>query len=223
MRNLSTIMVVLVMLAMCATSFGNYFLIYNVSASVKGADDNTGLAATIPLKGYLVLNLSGPVTVEDANLVLYGNDSNTPKKQKAYIELSYTEMADGHFVEMTHIGDFIFLEIAEYADPGPFYFDVYVMGKWKEKDISGTLTPVASSMKGALVVWSGYLLGPSPDQDISGTSNISLTLNNTYTKYVNGTDPTWTQDQILNGQMIDGALRGIKPDLEKKGFINGAF
>jgi hypothetical protein len=187
------------MLGMCASSFG-YILIYNVSTSVGGADDDTGAKVKIPLKGYLVLTLDDPTTVIDANLILYGKDTD---KQKVYVQIDYTDMDDGHYVDIWHIGDYLFLEVAEYPGGGPFYFDVLVMGKWKVKSI-GPLedtTAVASSMKGAFIIWDGFILGSSADQDVSGTANISLTLNNSGTKWANGNndeDEQKTQDQVVD-------------------------
>ena len=60
MRKLLGLVVLLVILSVCVPSYG-YFLIYNVSTTVKGADYATDLKTTIPLKGYLVLNLDETV------------------------------------------------------------------------------------------------------------------------------------------------------------------
>ncbi|MGA2093482.1 MAG: hypothetical protein ABSH16_08770 [Sedimentisphaerales bacterium] len=217
MKKLMAGLVVLVFLGMSALSFGNgtYILIYNISASVKGADDDTGLAATIPLKGYLILNLSAPTTVVDANLILYGKDTT---KAKVYVNLGYNTPTDQHFVDIRQVGDFFFLEIGEYTDAGPFYFDVFVMGKWKEKSVGPLVAgnkAVASSMKGIFVVWDGFLLGPSADQDISGTSNISLTLNASGTKWANGNNE---EDEIKTPAQIVDEVIGLDGMLTDKGF-----
>jgi hypothetical protein len=215
MRKISTVLVVLVMMAMCTSSFG-YFLIFNVSTTVKGADYDTDLATTIAMKGYLLLNIAdGCDTLVDANLVLYGKDTS---KQKVYVRLNYTsdEFLD---IDIWTIGDFVFFGL---DTEGPYFdFECMLSGKGKMLDIGyGTSDKkyVANSIKGVGMVWDGYLLGPSSDQDVSATGNVSATLNNPYTKAVNDTDPTWTQDQIIHGQMIGGTLRGIIPDLEAKGY-----
>jgi hypothetical protein len=195
-------LVVLVMAMVCTSSYGvilGYSLVYNLSASVKGADDNTDLKATIPLKGYLVLYLSSPTSVEDADLILYGKDANTPTKQKVYVDIGYDSMTDEHYVDIQQIGDYVFLDIYEYS--GVFYFEMFVMGKWKEKSIGPLVDSedVAGSMKGSMIVWGGLLLGP-PGQDVSGTANVSLTLNNSVTKWANGNnvdEEIKTQDDIV--------------------------
>jgi hypothetical protein len=225
MKKIMSGLVVLVSLLVSVPSFGDatHILIYNISASVKGADDDTGLKATVPLKGYLILTLSDATTIEDADLILYGKDASTTPK-KVYVRLNYTEMTDQHFVYISQIGDYLFLEIGEYTDAGPSWFDVLVMGKWKVTNVGPLVGDenVAKSMKGAFVVWGGYLLGPSIDQDISGTSNISLTLNKAGTKWANGNNDEGlggapelkTQDDVIEG--------AIGPDgiLTNKGYID---
>jgi hypothetical protein len=213
MRRISTVLVVLVMMAMCTSSFG-YFLIFNVSTTVKGADSDTDLATTIAMKGYLLLNIAdGCDTLVDANLVLYGNDTS---KHKVYVLLNHNEYLDA---DIWTVGDFVFFDL---WTQGPYFdFQCMLSGKGKLLDIGyGTSDKkyVASSIKGVGMVWDGYLLGPSVDQDVSATGNVSATLNVKYTKSVNDTDPTWTQDQIVHGQLIGSTLRGIIPDLEAKGY-----
>ncbi len=206
-------LVVLVMLGVCATSFGNYFLIYNVSMTVKGVDYDTGGAVTVPMKGYFVLDLNDSDEFVDANLVLYGKN---PDGEKVYVELDRNgnELLGGTETRLDYGYFFIYLGGANY-----FSFDAQLIGKTKLKDVGlGTdeKKEIASSVKGVISVWEGMLLDAS--QDISGTANISMTLNNAYTKAVNDTDPTWTQEQIIEGQLIDGEMRGIKPDLARKDY-----
>jgi hypothetical protein len=53
MKELSMVLVMLVILWICASAYGDidrYNLIYNVSATVKGADNATGLKTTAPLR-----------------------------------------------------------------------------------------------------------------------------------------------------------------------------
>jgi len=216
MKKLLAGMVLMVTFGMCLSTFGNtpYILIYNVSTSVSGADDDTGAKAQVPLKGYLILNLSDSTTVADANLIIYGKDANTPKKQKVYTEFDYHTGSDVHFVDIWQVGDYFFLEIGNYGDSEVVYFDVLLMGKEKSKNVGPLVgsEDVASSLKGVIEVWDGILLGPSPDQDISGTGNASLTLNNSGTKWANGNndeDEQKTQAQVVE-EVIgpDGILTG---------------
>jgi hypothetical protein len=202
MKKLMTGLVVLMMLSICASSFG-YILVYNVSASVKGADDDTDLKTTVPLKGYMIINLDNTTSeLVDANLILYGKDANTPTKQKVYVELNYSDIADLLGMDIWTIGDFLFVD---FWGRSPFDFEAIVSGTMKTKTVGPLVTPtlqdVASSLKGSMLVWDGFLLGPA-DQDVSGvSSSVSATLNNSATKWANGDndeDEVKTQDQVVD-------------------------
>jgi len=199
---------------MCASSYG-YFLIYNVSTTVKGIDEEAGTPISIPLKGYLVLNMDDNCDATlDINLILYGKN---PAGQKVYTQLNdngndYLGYAFGY----TQWGYFtIRLEGVDVFD-----FETGLMGKVKEKDVglgSDSKKNVASSLKGVICVWDNMLLDTA--EYITGTANISMTLNNKYTKTVNDTEPSWTQEQIIEGQLVDGEMTGLKPLLEDKGYV----
>jgi hypothetical protein len=203
---------------MCVPSYG-YFLIYNVSTTVKGGDYYTDTKVTIPLKGYLVLNLDADGYEVDVNLILYGNDANTTKKQKVYVQLNQSNdpNIDGLEANVWYISDLMFVNFWWY-NGAPFNFEMMLQGKAALKDIGfGTSDKgwVAGSVKGVNMVWSNFLLGPDLNQDISGTSNASATLDLKATKYVNFNG--WTQDTIiLNG---DGGREGLIPMLESKGYV----
>jgi hypothetical protein len=225
MRKLSAGLVMLALLWMCSASFG-YFLVYNVSATVNGVDYETELRVSVPLKGYLVLRLNDSNELQDANLVLYGKDANTPKS-KVYVQLNYFESSDSNCLKWDigtpggEQGNLVSSNFWTYANKSsPFDFEWLITGQKSVKNVGYIAgdRKVASSLKGVFMVWDGMLL--DADQDIQGTSNISMTLNTAYTKGVNGTNPAWTQDKIIEGQIIGGKLRGIKPDLESKGFQN---
>ena len=196
MRKLLAGMVVLVMFGMCASSYG-YFLIYKVSTSVKGVDDET--ATTVPMKGYFILNFDDFGGFQDANLVMYGKN---PDKEKVYVVLNYTgnEYLD---VGVWEKGDYCFLELGgNYS----FAFGGLLSGKMKAKDIGlDDDVDVANSMKGVFWVEEGMLLDSS--QDISGTANISATLWMLATKGSNEDPVTWTQDTILE-EIESGYLAG---------------
>jgi hypothetical protein len=207
----------------CSVSFG-YVLVYNVSTAVNGADYDTGLKVTVPLKGYLVLRLNDSDELQDANLILYGKGANIPKN-KVYVQLNRLESSDTNCLRWDigtpggEQGDLVSSNFWTYGNKSSFFdFEWLMMGKKSIKNV-GQLAGnkrVAGSLKGTIMVWDGMLL--DADQDIQGTSNISMTLNAVYTKWANGTNPTWTQDQIIEGQTVVGKLRGIKPDLESKGY-----
>jgi len=216
MKRILGLVVLFTVLSTCVPSFGNYFLLYNVSTTVKGVDyDDAEGAVTVPTKGYLLLTLDDSNEFVDANLVLYGKNT---ENVKVFVELGYNDIgflgdtytwaAYGYF--------FIYLQGMGYFD-----FEAQLIGKTKLKDIGlGTTEKkdVASRVKGVIAVWEDMLLDSS--QDIKGTANMSMTLNNRLTKSFNDTEPTWDANSIMNGQEIEGVNRGIKPDLVRKGYDN---
>ncbi len=218
MRRISTVLVVLSMLAMCTTSFG-FFLIYNVSTSVKGVDSYADTKAAVPLKGYLLINFDIDGEPIDGNLILYGKDANVPVKQKVYVIFNYgsEESLDVDTTEADLGGQF-FMDI---IGSGNLSFSILLGGKLVSKDVGLDENVVLPpSLKGNIQVRGGYLLGPSTSQDIWGTANISVTLNNLYTMYVNA-EPAWTQDDIIYGKDVEGVTRGLIPDLAAKGYVSG--
>jgi hypothetical protein len=212
MKRLLGLVILFVVLSVCVPSYG-YFLIYNVSGSVKGVNNTT--PGSISWKAYLVLNLdnvSGDIT--DANLVIYGKDSS---KAKVYVQFNNAGTAPLISSDLWQQGDIMVLNVWDYTDP--FDFEGLILGKVSAKNIGLVNTVlIPGSMKGTMMIWDGRLFDVS-DQ-IAGTGNVSATLNSSYTKGVNGTNPTWTQDQIIEGQSISGKMRGVKPDLEAKGYTN---
>jgi hypothetical protein len=190
--------VLLVVLSMCVPSYGNFFLIYNVSTTVKGADSATDAKATVALKGYLVLNLTDANGyVVDANLIMYGNDANTPKKQKVYVQLNYSDSADYLSADVWYIGDLMFVD---FWGDSPWDFEIMLQGKASYKDVGWGTGPgdeawAASSIKGVNMVWDKFLLGPNGDQDVSGTATASASLDLKTTKLVNKNG--WTQENIV--------------------------
>ena len=103
----------------------------------------------------------------------------------------------------------------------PFDFQVVTVGKGAFKDIglgASNTKWVASSVTGSMLVWDGMLLD-SGDW-LTATGAISLSLNTTATKYVNGSNgdhPAWTQDQII--EIGSPAHEGLIPILETKGYV----
>ena len=218
-------LVVLVMVVVCASSYGiapPYYLVFNVSATVQGADDATSAKVSVPLKGYMVVALNDSDEFQDANLVIYGKDANTPKKQSKYFEVDNNDNDGTGFlsVDAYRVGDFTFFDIWDTNSNSPFSFEGFMMGKVTTKNV-GTIPgprPVASSLKGVFMNWDEVLLGPAGHY-ISGTGNMSATLNNAITKAVNDTGPTWDANEIINGQTYQGRqLPGIKSTLEGKGY-----
>ena len=188
-----------------------------MSANVKGVDYNyLHEAVTIPLKGYLLLTLSDSNIFIDTNMVLYGKDTDGAKK---YVELGYN--GDNLYFSNSYMwrgyGYFGVVIDGGYV----FGFRGQLIGKMALKDVglgASSKKNVASSLKGVLNVEEGMLLDAR--QDIAGTSTISMSLNSVYTKGANGNDPVWDANSLMNGQEINGINRGIKPDLQAKGYAD---
>lgn len=211
MKRLLGLAVLFVVLCMCVPSSygtsGNYFLIYNVSCTVKGVNNDT--KASIPLKAYYVVNLDSGDNLVDANLIMYGKDSS---KNKVYIELDHDANVPYKLLEdywWQDKGDFAVFDIWDYNTP--FDFEGLVVGLSAPKDIGlGTNNKkwVASSMTGPMMIWGDMLF--DPDDDIAGGGTISASLDLKTTKLVNQNH--WTEDQIINGTGgLIQKLRGYSP------------
>jgi hypothetical protein len=190
MRRLLGLVVAFVVLSVSVPSYG-YFLIYNVSCSAKGANNN--MAAMIPLKGYLVVNLDNSGDFVDTNLIMYGKNH---LNEKVYVQLNH----DGSnptlnvCVRIHYNGNLVGFDVWDYND-SPFYFEVFAIGKLAPTNIGSSTTDAASSLKGPISVWGGMLLDPT--DEIMGTGNVSASLDLKTTKLVNQNH--WTQDDIING------------------------
>jgi hypothetical protein len=208
MIRISTILVAIVMLGMCTSSFG-YFVVYNLSSTVKGADASSDSRVTIPIKGYLVLNISeSNDSLMDANLILYGTDSNTTKKNKVYVQLD-VHNTDGRRLDVneTSIDQLLFIDV---FTGGHFLFEMLMDGKTTLKDIGRGANDkklVATSLNGVNMVWGGCLLGPY-GQEVKGTANASATIYYELTKVAN--EYALTQEQVVGG---------LTGQLSNKGYV----
>ena len=88
-KKLSAVLVVLVMLGICTSSYG-YFLIYNLSGTIKGTNGTVDIKrVTIPFRGYLVMRLDNDTnSLIDANMIIYGRD---PNRHKVYLQLNLND------------------------------------------------------------------------------------------------------------------------------------
>jgi hypothetical protein len=213
------ITVMLVMSWVCSSSFG-YLLLYNVSTTVKGADADTDSRITIPLKGYFLLTLNDSNEFVDANLMLYGRDTDGHKK---YVILDYNDGTGFLSVNVWYIDKFAVVDL---SGDTPFNFEIFLtgatalknvgLGKDHKKSITGSIT-------GVTIVHNGFLLGPSADQDVSGSANVTATIWWPATKSINGSSgkqESWTQDEtIATGKDFMGVhYRSLTEQLEDKGF-----
>ena len=99
MRRLLGLAVIFLVLSVCVPWYG-YFLIYNVSGSVKGVNNET--AASIPWKAYLLVSLDSNDEFVDANLIMYGKDST---KKPVYIQLNYSDSNHSLDIDIPDLGN----------------------------------------------------------------------------------------------------------------------
>lgn len=215
MKRLSALFVVLVMLGICAPSYG-YFLIYKLSGTVrgiiynpldtiKGVDDTNRV--TIPFKGLLVMNIAldevnDTNTLVDANLIIYGRDVND---HKVYVQLNASDsngFLSPFILERGNKRHFY-----ELNGNSPFDFNSFMMGTARSVDIGlAKRIILATSLRGTITGKDGIFL--DLDHNITGIGNISASLFTLATKGVNDLnnhDPLTprTQDEIIE------ALKGI--------------
>jgi len=212
MKRLWGLAVLFVVLCVSVPSYG-YYLIYNLSGAGKGV--NNGVPASIPWKGYFVVEISGH-SIVDANLIMYGKDSS---KKSVYIE--FDKDANG-VTKLTatpnELGSFpnIYLTIDIKCETADFDFEGLTIGsKAVLLDIgTGGLEGVSKGAKGALIVRQGRLLKST--DDVTGTGTISTSLWLPATKYVNQNH--WTLDQIINTG--DSHQKSLTQMLEAKHFTD---
>jgi len=191
MKKSLSALVVLTMLALCSSSQA-FFLIYKLSASVKGIDSDYG-KMSVPLKGYLVidntLNPDDTYSFADANLILYGKNF---AKAKVFVQLDYTADQLLDLTSWLQGSSYEFIDIWSYE---PFYIEGYFYGKTKPVYIGDglTLSDISPSSKGVFIVDGGMLL--DEDLDIAGTATITAKIWTAFTQEVN--DELWTIDDIL--------------------------
>jgi hypothetical protein len=214
MRKITGTVLLLAVMYLCTPAFGNYFLLYDVSAPVTGVDFfYLESAVKVPLKGYMLLTLSDANAFVDVNLVLYGNNASGEKK---YVILNYH--GDSYLSPITTSTFYGYFDIRLVGD-SPFDFTTHVLGKLALKDVglgASAKKNIAPSLKGVINVPDGMLLDSR--QSISGTGTVTMKLNSSMTKAINDTDPTWTAQQVIEGQVIGSKLKGIIPNIEAKGY-----
>ncbi len=193
MKRLSALFVVLVMLGMCTSSYG-YFLIYNLSSTIKGIDDIN--VVTIKFKGYLVMNLDNDTnSLIDANMIIYGRD---PNGHKVYVQLNSSDSND--FLDSSTVERGNKRHFYRLNGKSPFDFDSFMMGTVRSTNIGlSKRILLAPSLKGYITGEDGIFLGLN--QKIAGTGTISASLYTIATKGVNDQlDPITprTQDGIID-------------------------
>ncbi len=184
MKLLSAVLVILVMLGICTSSYG-YFLIYNMSGVIKGTDGTIDAKKIdIHFRGYLVLNFNDDMnSLVDSNMILYGKNQ---QHHKVYVILNSSDV--NHFLETSasfqHERNFYSLNGHQ-----PFDFNSLVMGNTHRKDIgrdanghniSKVITP---DMSGTFTQEQGIFF--DLDENIAAIGDVSVTLYGVATKGVN--------------------------------------
>jgi hypothetical protein len=216
MKRLSALFVVLVMLGICAPSYG-YFLIYKLSGTIRGiiynrSDANTiriddTNAVTIPFKGLLVMNIAldevnDTNTLIDANLIIYGKDANN---HKVYVQLNASdsnEFLNPSILERGNKRHFYVLN-----GNSPFDFNSFMMGTARSVDIGlAKRIILATSLRGTITAEDSVFL--DLDYKITGVGNISASL---FTLATNGVNDPHNHDPITprTQEGIIEALKGI--------------
>lgn len=215
-------MAVTVMLTMswlCSSSFG-YLLLYNVSMTITGADVNVASRVTIPLKGYLLLNLSDSNAIVDANLILYGRDADSKKK---YVVIDYNNGAGLLEATLWYVDNVTFVDL---SGNSPFNFEMFFKGTTSLRNIGlgiDNRKSIAGGLTGNTTVRHKFILGPDANQDVSGTATVTATLWTAATKSINGASgkqESWTQDEVLlTGKDFDGVhYRSLTEQLVRKNY-----
>jgi hypothetical protein len=171
MKTLKVWMVVTVMLAICAPSFG-YVLVYNTISRIKAIDSVAETITRVAVRGYLVLDINDANgDVNDAYWLLYGKDN--------YGDKVYT--VEGLDPVMTIEGTYASI----YATTGGGWIAT-VVGKRTYKDIgvAAGKQVIAYSLSGNFIIEEGGAV-INMDQFLTGSGAMGVTLNSIKTKAAN--------------------------------------
>jgi hypothetical protein len=197
MKKIAAVAVILVMSCLCSSSLG-YLLLYKVSTTVYGADANLDDKETVSLKGYLLLRLSDANEFEDANLMLYGKDTDNKRK---YVILDYNDGAGMLSADVWYIDKLVFVDLSGYA---PFDLDIFLSGSKSRQNVglgNDQKKSIASNFSGIITLRHKFVLGPSVDQDYSGKAGLSAWLWESASDSINGDSgkqDAWTQDEVIS-------------------------
>jgi hypothetical protein len=208
MKRLSAILVVLVMLGICTSSYG-YFLIYNLSGTIRGTDGTVDIKkVTTPFKGYMVLNVDNDTnSFSDANMIIYGKD---PNHHKVYVLLNAT---DSNAFLNPNILFRAKRNFYELNGGSPFDFRITMLGHVYKTNIgiSHERKDIAPALGGVITSQEGMFLGL--DQELAGTGNISAMLYTIATKGVN--DPNNHISPHTQSEIVD-TLKEILESKERR-------
>ncbi len=204
MKRLSALLVALVMFGICTSSYG-YFLIYNLTGTIKGTDGTVDITkVTTTFRGYLVMNIDDDTnSLNDANMIIYGKD---PNKHKVYVLLNANDSNEFLDSSIWYRNKRNFYEL---NSGSPFDFRVLMMGQIYKTSIGiGHRKDIAPALGGVITSQEGMFLGLG--QELAGAGNISASLYAVATKSVN--DP----NNHIAPHTQSGVIDTLKEILESK-------
>lgn len=206
MKRLLEITVLFVIFCVSVPSYG-YFLIYNLSGSLKG--ENNDSKASIPWKGYLVFDINDSnSSLLDVNLIMCGKDSSG---NKVYAELG--KRSSGNYtLTVTRGIHGNFWNVNMRADTNDFDFDIYLIGTISSTNIGlANQKEVSGKMAGPMMDWKYQLF--DPNDEVGAAGSVTASLFTAATKYVNANN--WTLEQVINTG--DSRQQGLIQALQAKG------
>jgi len=206
MKRVLTLLVVLAVLGMCAPSYG-YILVYKLNSTVKVVDDTSETAMSIPVKGYLAVDLSDEdESLNDATMVFYGKDGSDNK-----IYFMQELNTDGFDMDWSLIGisDYIGVDVWN-SNESPFDYEIILTGVQNNKNVgfgNGTLDrrTAPNILKGTMVSWWGAIF--DIDQELFGSGDAAMVFDFSLTKAANQSEAT-----------VDDVIDEIVGGLEDKGY-----
>jgi hypothetical protein len=190
MRTMKMLVVVAVMLAVCAPSFG-YVLVYNTISRVKAVDNDTGTLANMSVRGYMIIDFNDTTgDFNEAQWLTYGRDITNTKVYTLPDDPDPTLEVSGRYQSISMLtGD---------------WWTVTVVGKLTNKYVStADRKLIAFTMSGGFTL-NGYVLNGDL---LTGSGAIIMTLNTTKTKAANDAS-----------ENIDDAFAHITDALDTAGY-----
>jgi hypothetical protein len=175
MKMLKMLAIVVVLLTVCAPSFG-YILIYNTFGRVKAVDSQATTLNGIVLRGYMILDINNADgEVNDVFWICYGKDTLGAKV--------YTESVPNIEFQVSGKYQTLFIDV----DAG---WTATVLGKMSSKAIGlADRKTIAYTMSGNLVIVDSTVFDAT--QLLRGGGSLVVTLNSTKTKAANTADDTF--------------------------------
>jgi hypothetical protein len=201
MKKLSVLLVVLVMLGICSSSYG-YFLIYKLTGSVTGMDDANKVS--LKFKGYLAMSLDDSNSLLDANMIIDGTDRHG---HKLFVLLNSTD--SNNFLDASVLQGSNKRNFYELHGNVPFDFNAFMEGDVKSSDIGlPKKKHVATNLSGSFAQENGILV--DLNQNITGVGRLSASLYTVATKGVN--DPN--NGDPLTPHTMDGIVAALVKEIE---------